>query len=115
MQNALAVFLAAIDLEPHNVTAHFNLGCAFDEMGRLDDAIEHLRRATELEPAHADAHFNLASAYEKRGQKQLALQHWISYLQQQPRGPWADFARTQLKKAQVPKPSSSPIPFRSRD
>lgn len=115
MQNAHAAFRAAIELEPHNVVAHFNLGCAFDEMGRLDDAIEHLRRATELEPAHADAHFNLASAYEKRGQKELALQHWISYLRQQPRGPWADFARTQLKKSRAPKAPSNPIPFRSHD
>jgi len=115
MPNAHAAFRAAIELEPHNVIAHFNLGCVFDEMGRLDDAIEHLRRATELEPAHTDAHFNLASAYEKRGQKQLALQHWISYLQQQPRGPWADFARTQVKKSQTPKTPSRPIPFRPHD
>lgn len=115
MQNAHAAFRAAIELEPHNVIAHFNLGCAFDEMGRLDDAIEHLRRAAELEPTHADAHFNLASAYEKRGQKKLALQHWISYLQQQPRGPWADFARAQLKKSQPPKTPSRPIPFRRQD
>lgn len=115
MQNAHAAFHSAIELEPHNVIAHFNLGCVFDEMGRLDDAIEHLRRATELEPAHADAHFNLASAYEKQGQKQFALQHWIAYLQQQPRGPWADFARTQLKKSQPPKTPGRPIPFRSQD
>jgi Flp pilus assembly protein TadD len=112
MQNAHAAFRAALELEPHNVIGHFNLGCVLDETGDLEGAIEHLRRATELDPAHADAHFNLASVYEKRGQKRLALQHWIFYLQQQPQGPWADFARTQLKKAHKPKPPSAPIPFR---
>lgn len=112
MQNAHAAFRTALEIEPHNVIAHFNLGCVLDEAGDLEGAIEHLRRATELEPSHGDAHFNLASAYEKRGQKQLALQHWISYLQHQPQGPWADFARTQLKKVHKPRTPSAPIPFR---
>lgn len=115
MQNAHASFCAAIELEPENVVAHFNLGCVLDEIGRLEEAIEHLRRATELEPTHADAHFNLASTYEKQGRKQLALQHWISYLQQQSQGPWADFARTQLKKSRSPGSPGAPIPFRPHD
>ncbi|MGB6484976.1 MAG: tetratricopeptide repeat protein [Candidatus Acidiferrales bacterium] len=115
MQNAQAAFCAALEREPDNVVAHFNLGCVLDEIGRLEDAIEHLRRATELEPTHADAHFNLASAYEKQGRKQLALQHWILYLQQQSHGPWADFARTQLKESRVPRTPAAPIPFRPHD
>lgn len=112
MQNAHAAFRTALELDPHSVTAHFNLGCVLDEMGRVDEAVEHLRRATELDPEHADAHFNLASAYEKQGQKKFALQHWISYLQWQPTGPWADFARTQLKKSRSPEKPQPPIPFR---
>lgn len=112
MQNAHAAFRVALELDPHNVTAHFNLGCVLDEMGRLDEAVEHLRQATELDPEHADAHFNLASAYEKKGEKKLALQHWILYLRWQPTGPWADFARTQLKKSQSPEKPHPPIPFR---
>lgn len=114
MQNAYAAFCAALELEPDSIVAHFNLGCVLDEMGRSEETIEHLRRATELDPTHADAHFNLASAYEKQGRKQLALQHWILYLQQQSHGPWADFARLQLKKANAPKAPSAPIPFHPR-
>ena len=115
MQNARAAFSAALEREPNNVIAHFNLGCVMDEVGRLDEAVAHLRRAVELDPAHADAQFNLASAYEKQGRKQLALQHWILYLQQQSRGPWADFARSQLKKSSPPRTPVTPIPFRPSD
>ena len=111
MENAHAAFRAALELDPQSVTAHFNLGCVLDEMSRIDEAVEHLRRATELDPEHVDAHFNLASAYEKQGKKKLALEHWILYLRWQPTGPWADFARSQLKKSSVPKTPAPPIPF----
>lgn len=115
MQDAHAAFCAALELEPDNVVAHFNLGCVLDEMGSFETAIEHLHRATELDPAHADAHFNLASTYEKHGRKQLALQHWIAYLQLQSRGPWADFARSQLQKNQTSKAPATLIPFRPQN
>ena len=115
MQNAHAAFCSALEREPNNVIAHFNLGCVLDEIGRGEEAVEHLRRATELEPTHADAHFNLASAYEKQGRRKLALQHWILYLRQQSHGPWADFARAQLKKSREPRPPGAPIPFRSHN
>ncbi|HLW81480.1 MAG TPA: tetratricopeptide repeat protein [Candidatus Acidoferrales bacterium] len=112
LEKARLEFCAALEIEPESVVGHFNLGCVLDEMGSSEKAIEHLRRATELDPAHADAHFNLASTYEKSGHKKLALQHWISYLQLQSRGPWADFARTQIKKSEAPKTPLAPIPFR---
>lgn len=114
LEKARVEFSVALELESDSIVAHFNLGCVHDEMGNAETAIEHLRRAIELDPAHADAHFNLASTYEKSGQKKLALQHWISYLQLQSRGPWADFAREQVQKSEGPRPPVSPIPFRPR-
>lgn len=112
LEKARQEFSAALEVEPESVIANFNLGCVLDEMGNAEKAIEHLGRAIEFDPSHADAHFNLASTYEKSGRKQLALQHWISYLQLQTRGPWADFARAQVKKSEPPKTPPAPIPFR---
>ena len=112
LENARRAFLDALALEPGNAIGHFNLGCVLDELGEMDLAIRHLHRAIEIEPQHADAHFNLASAYEKQGQKKLALQYWISYLQIESRGPWADYARSQLAKKQNPRVPAAPIPFR---
>lgn len=115
LDNARRAFLDALALDPGNAISHFNLGCVLDEVGEMDEAIQHLRRATEIEPHHGDAHFNLASAYEKQGQKKLALQHWISYLQIESKGPWADYARAQLEKSQNPRIPAAPIPFRPLD
>lgn len=114
LEKARQEFCAALELEAESVVGHFNLGCVFDEMGDSEKAIQYLHRAIELDPSHADAHFNLASTYEKSGRKQLALQHWISYLQLQSRGPWADFARAQVQKCAPPKVPTPPIPFRPR-
>lgn len=114
LEKARQEFGAALGLEPDSVIANFNLGCVLDEMGNAEKAIEHLRRAIEIDPAHADAHFNLASTYEKSGHNQFALQHWLSYLQLQAKGPWADFARAQVRKSEPPKTPVKPIPFRPR-
>jgi len=115
LEKAREEFYAALRAEPDCVVGHFNLGCVLDEMGESQKAIEHLQRSIELDPSHADAHFNLASTYEKLGQKQLALQHWLSYVQLQSRGPWADFARTQIRNSTPSKNPPAPVPFRPQN
>lgn len=39
---------AVLELEPQNETAWYNLACTYARWGKLDQAIEHLRRAVEL-------------------------------------------------------------------
>ncbi|HKV27753.1 MAG TPA: tetratricopeptide repeat protein [Candidatus Acidoferrales bacterium] len=115
LENARNSFSTALALDPKNAVCHFNLGCILDEIGDFEKSVEHLSRAIEIEPDHADAHFNLASAYEKHGEKRHALQHWILYLQHQSNGPWADYARSQLKNTHSPQAASTLIPFRPKN
>ena len=42
--------------------AHVNLGIVYLRSGRLDEGIEHLRRALEIKPGLADAREKLAGA-----------------------------------------------------
>ncbi len=112
LEEAEQCFRAAVALDPQSSIAQFNLGCVLDEMGRRTTAIRHLRRAIELAPAHADAHFNLALAYEKKGNMRSASKHWSAYLRFEPRGPWADYARSRLTERSVSGRPNSPIPFR---
>ena len=112
MQEAKAAFAAATALEPTNALAHFNLSCALEQLHESEAAMEHLRRAINLAPDLADAHLNLAMAYSARGQMDSARRHLSLYLQYQPRGPWADFARSQMPPIAPPKPESKLTPFR---
>jgi tetratricopeptide (TPR) repeat protein len=88
----------ATEADPGYVLAFFDLGNVLDELERLDESIAAYQRAVTLSPRYADAHYNLALAYERSGQGRYALRHWQAYLKLDNRGPWADHARSQIRK-----------------
>jgi tetratricopeptide (TPR) repeat protein len=100
-----------VQIDPLNGISRYNLGCTLEELGEIDEAIDHLRRAASAMPAHPDVHFNLALAYEKRGENRAAHEHWVLYLRYAPSGPWADQARARLRPSGRRK-RTEPIPFR---
>ena len=84
--------------DPNYVLAYFDLGNVLDELERLEESIAAYCQAVALSPRYADAHYNLALAYERKGRHRPALRHWQSYVRLDNRGPWADHARTQIRK-----------------
>jgi tetratricopeptide (TPR) repeat protein len=64
----------------------------------MDEAITAYLQAVTLAPGYGDAHYNLALAYERRGQHRSALRHWQNYVRLDNRGPWAEHARSQIRK-----------------
>ena len=65
----------ALEAEPDNVLAAFNLGTLFEDMGRIEDAITAYKQASNL----ADAHYNLSRLYELVGEHSQALKHLKTY------------------------------------
>lgn len=51
-----------------------NLGWAYLEAGRVDQAIDALRRSVAAQPLFCVGHYRLGLAHERRGQPRLALQ-----------------------------------------
>ena len=115
MESAREQFAIAVELDPQNALAVFNLGCVFQQLGNLEAAIEQLSYSIKLMPTLADAHLNLALAYEKSGHKQNAIRHLSFYVRYQPNGPWADFARSRIAAQRTSgQPSGKLTPFRRR-
>jgi len=114
MEDAKSVLTKAAALEPDNPLVHYNLGCVLDQLDESDSAIRHLCRAVELAPHLVDAHLNLAMAYEQRGQKEQARKHLSLYLHYEPRGAWAEFARSRIHSSRSAQRSSKLTPFRRR-
>ena len=88
----------ATQADPSYVLAFFDLGNVLDELQRPDESIAAYARAIALAPGYADAHYNLALAYERKGERRRALAHWQIYIRLDKSGPWADHARSQIRK-----------------
>jgi tetratricopeptide (TPR) repeat protein len=69
-------FQAALELDPTNETAHYNLGALFADEGKLEAAARHLREAVRLQPADGAAHHRLADVLRAMGNPDEALEHY---------------------------------------
>lgn len=96
-EQAENLYVRALKLDPEQPEAFYNLGFLLFERGDTDSAILNFRRAVRSDPAFADAHFNLAMALCELGDAASARTHWETYLALDPKSPWAEIARRQLR------------------
>ena len=73
LDEAIADFQRAVQIEPDNAVAHGNLGLALTIQGRLDEAIVCCRRYVELKPDAAEGYSNLGRAWMAQGRIEEAL------------------------------------------
>jgi Flp pilus assembly protein TadD/mono/diheme cytochrome c family protein len=69
---------------PADFTAHFNLGAVLQQVGRIEDAVVHFRRALQVNPQSYLAHANLGAALQELGQIAQAVSHYRLALQIKP-------------------------------
>ena len=60
LEEAIASYDRAVELQPDLAQAFFNRGMAFEEMERFDAALQSYGRALEIEPDDADVRLNEA-------------------------------------------------------
>ncbi len=73
LDEAIAAYRKAIELDPKYANAHINLGNALRNQGKLDEAIACFRKAIELDPKSAIAHNNLGLALRDQGKLDEAI------------------------------------------
>jgi tetratricopeptide (TPR) repeat protein len=98
---AIDAFEAALAIEPAAYPLLNNLGNAYFEKGRLDDAAEVYREVLRAKPDLALAHFNLALVHERQGALKLAAEGYRKALQL---GPGWDLPRRNLQRLGRPDP-----------
>ena len=52
-------FRRALELEPEEPRAHYNMGVALAASGDMSEALRHLREAVRIQPTYVDAQNNL--------------------------------------------------------
>lgn len=73
--NSITLFSHALKVTQNNYLAHLNLGKAFNDAGRGDEARRHYAAAVEINPYSAPAHVNFASALLAQGKIDEAVNH----------------------------------------
>lgn len=86
----------AVELDHDFAAAWNNLGNVLGDQGEREQAIDAYRRALALDATYADAHYNLADTLTDMGRRHEARPHWQAYLNTEPLGQWADYARRQF-------------------
>ena len=73
LDEAIACYNKAIELDPKYAGPHNNLGVALKDKGQLDEAIACYKKAIELDPKFAEAHTSMGSAMSSKGQLDEAI------------------------------------------
>ncbi len=60
------------DRDPDHILAHFYRGESLNRLGRVDDALEMLERASHLQPDRARVYYLLGILYDKKNLKHEA-------------------------------------------
>ena len=76
VDEAIAQYRKALEIEPGHAGAHTNLGNALAGRGELDEAMAHYRKALEIEPDHVEAHNDLGNALSNHGEVEAAIAHY---------------------------------------
>lgn len=79
MNEALRVYMEALDLVGADAVLLFNLGVLLEDMQRRREAIQAYEGALRVDPDMADSHYNLALLYERLGKPREALRHMSLY------------------------------------
>ena len=105
LANAAAALEAALGADTTRGEARFFLGVAYEQLGRVDDAIRALERSVRADSSHPDRLRALALAYERAGRsasvieplyrRALSLQPALAWI----RAEYADFLHAQGRAA----------------
>ena len=85
VEEAIAAYRKAVELNPAAAGALLNLGTILYRMRRFKDAEQHYQRAIEIDPRYALAHFNLGNLYDEMGNRDGAREHYERSLEMNPR------------------------------
>jgi tetratricopeptide (TPR) repeat protein len=73
VDEAVACYRRALQLDPNSAGAHTNLGAALYQQGKLAEAVACFRRAIDLDPNYADAHYSLGRTLYRQGKQDEAV------------------------------------------
>ncbi len=84
VEEIIAAYRKASELDPASAGALVNLGTVYFNMRDWRKAEDHYLRALKADVEYALAHFNLGNLYDEQGKRGLALDHYLAALRIHP-------------------------------
>ena len=84
VEDVIAAYQKALELDEKSVVSLVNLGTACFQAGRLKEAEAYYKRSLLLDPDYALAHFNLGNVYDEAGDLGRAGKHYAAALRLDP-------------------------------
>jgi tetratricopeptide (TPR) repeat protein len=84
LDEVMAAYRQAGELDPTSAGAFVNLGTIFFNARSWKEAEKHYTKALEADPNYPLAHFNLANLYDERGDRARAFHHYEEALRLKP-------------------------------
>ena len=84
---AIDIIHAALELDPTDPDAYFNLGNAFKEKGNVKAAIDAYKITLDLNPADSSAHSSLGNVLRQDGRLEAAIASYTNALEIKPNYP----------------------------
>jgi tetratricopeptide (TPR) repeat protein len=89
-ENKITLWSDVVKKSPAKARPHFNLGAAFTEQKKDEQAIPQYQRALEINPHMAEPHINLGEALEREGKIKEAAEQYRAALKMDPDLPEAN-------------------------
>jgi tetratricopeptide (TPR) repeat protein len=83
-QNSKTIFTHTVNVTNNNSIAHYGLGMAYDQQGKLNKAVLHYNKALKINPNYAQAHHNLGTVLIRQDNMKAAIYHFNRALQLNP-------------------------------
>ncbi len=83
-RDSVTLFEHSIRVTEENALAHINLGIAYLNLGRFEEAERELREAIEIHPGAAEAHAGLGAVRARKGRGEEALESYRAALRLDP-------------------------------
>ncbi len=83
-RNSISLYEHTLKVTSDNALVHVNLGVAFAEQGKLNQAIAQYTAAVRLKPDFVEAHFNLGAALAAQGKYKQAIAQYTETLRLKP-------------------------------
>jgi len=90
-KDGLTLWSKTVKSSPGSSVARGSLGHAYQQLGRLDEAVEQYKRAVAIYPDDYKAHYNLGVVYDEQGLFDKAIQSYLRAIQTNPAYPNARF------------------------